>query len=199
MSKEKRKEKGWNSKNFILKSQILELSSTIKNFCYKYGFSTAVVRNLINLKMSPIRTTKKQEYRVPCKKLAEILGFSCENLFPMDLYGIQSPFGEIEEIPFSQFYGDEDEPISFPSEGGDSFDLMVKKVMSEMLTKILKKLDPNCRKVIELIIWEDKTRNEVAMELGIEKSRVRFFQAKALASLRTPFLSKDLQEFASCD
>jgi len=73
-------------KNEVLRRAILEVYPSVAAFCRENGFTQSPVGNLINLKDSPYG--KKGKWRPLAIRLADAVGITCKELFPLALYGL---------------------------------------------------------------------------------------------------------------
>jgi len=70
-----------------------------------------------------------------------------------------------------------------------------KEDLKRAITKGMSDLSDNAKRVLELRFWDNLTLDEVAVELGVSRERIRQIEAKALRQLKHPTRSDPLRPF----
>ena len=108
-----------------------------------------------------------------------------------DTISLETPVGDEGDTSLVDFVLD--------SDSLDPVDAALFVVLREQIQKVLATLDDKEKEIIELRFGltdgEFKTLEEVGMQFGISRERVRQIEAKALRKLRHPSISKMLKEF----
>ena len=119
------------------------------------------------------------------EKVREILRVSQE---PVSL---ETPIGEEEDSHLGDFIPDDDAPA--PADAASH------SLLKETLTGVLGTLTAREAKVLRMRFGLDdgrqRTLEEVGMEFGVTRERIRQIEAKALRKLRHPSRSKKLKDF----
>ena len=130
------------------------------------------------------------------EELAEELGMSAEKVRDIlkaaqEPVSLETPIGEEEDSHLGDF---------IPAEGSsDPAELATAVLRKEQIRKALSTLTDRERRVIELRYGlEDnraRTLEEVGLEFGVTRERIRQIEAKALRKLKHPARGKILQDF----
>ncbi|MCR4594052.1 MAG: RNA polymerase sigma factor RpoD [Clostridiales bacterium] len=125
------------------------------------------------------------ELKMPVDKVREILRISQE---PVSL---ETPIGEEEDSHLGDFIPDYD--ALSPADAASI------SLLKEQLAEVLKTLQPREEKVLKLRFGledgQPRTLEEVGIEFGVTRERIRQIEAKALRKLRHPSRSKKLKDF----
>ena len=125
------------------------------------------------------------ELKMPADKVREILRISQE---PVSL---ETPIGEEEDSHLGDFIPDYD--ALSPADAASI------SLLKEQLAEVLKTLQPREEKVLKLRFGledgQPRTLEEVGIEFGVTRERIRQIEAKALRKLRHPSRSKKLKDF----
>ena len=137
----------------------------------------------INMQKQPKRPSREL-----VQKLYDLTGLLMEEIWPREVFTeefLATPktaqlFKDIPTYLFPELVELRALPFATPEEQYEQTELQ------EMLNEAMKILSPRERKVVEDRIFNDKTLDEVAAEIGKTSERVRQIQARALSKLRTP-------------
>ncbi|MBR6824580.1 MAG: RNA polymerase sigma factor RpoD [Firmicutes bacterium] len=145
-----------------------------------------VQRQLIQeLGRDPSAEEIAKEMEIPVERAREILKISQE---PVSL---ETPIGEEEDSHLGDFI--EDEEALAPAEAASFF------LLREQLEEVLSTLTPREKQVLEmrfgLTDGRSRTLEEVGIEFGVTRERIRQIEAKALRKLRHPSRSKKLKDY----
>ena len=145
-----------------------------------------VQRQLIQeLGRDPSAEEIAKEMDIPVERAREILKISQE---PVSL---ETPIGEEEDSHLGDFI--EDEEALAPAEAASFF------LLREQLEEVLSTLTPREKQVLEmrfgLTDGRSRTLEEVGIEFGVTRERIRQIEAKALRKLRHPSRSKKLKDY----
>lgn len=182
------------ARNNVLQQAIMQLWPSVAKFCTEFGFHSSHVGKLINLKLNPIGA--RGDYRPICRRLAETLGFSCEELFPLWLYEIKDP---VRVYDYSQEQlGD----FGFsPQRLPDPEQTLVKQELRLCLDEVLCKLNSRNAEIIRRYFsFEDESHASqiLAQEFEITQTRVNQIVRQSLRKLRHVKCSKQLKPFIEC-
>ena len=152
---------------------------------------------LIN-KFNKVSRELLQEYgRDPLpEEIGNEMGISLDRVYEImdiihDTISLETPVGDEGDSTLVDFLLD--------SDSLDPVDAASVVILKEEIQKVLDTLDDREKKIIELRFGltdgEFKTLEEVGLQFGITRERVRQIEAKALRKLRHPSRSKKLKEF----
>ena len=151
---------------------INKVKKTSTQLLHKNGRDPSVDEIAAELKMSP-------------DKVREIMRISQE---PVSL---ETPIGEEEDSHLGDFIPDYD--ALSPADAASI------SLLKEQLAEVLKTLQPREEKVLKLRFGledgQPRTLEEVGIEFGVTRERIRQIEAKALRKLRHPSRSKKLKDF----
>ncbi len=151
---------------------INKVKKTSTQLLHQNGRDPTVDEIATELKMSP-------------DKVREIMRISQE---PVSL---ETPIGEEEDSHLGDFIPDYD--ALSPAEAASI------SLLKEQLAEVLKTLQPREEKVLKLRFGledgQPRTLEEVGIEFGVTRERIRQIEAKALRKLRHPSRSKKLRDF----
>ncbi len=178
-------------RNNILWHAIYDMWPSVAAFCRESGFGQDTVGRLLNLTESPLRANK-EEYREVPKRLAAYLGFSCDELYPIELYSFEQVKVALE-VPTKQLTFGLGAPLLL-TEPENLEDVVTANDLRGKLDHALRTLTPREEKVLRMRFGLDEdepmTREQVAEDFDISPKRVRQIEAKALRKLRQPSRSK---------
>ncbi len=127
-----------------------------------------------------------EELDMPVEKVREIMRVA------QDPVSLETPIGEEEDSHLGDFI--EDEQATAPDDAVSS--IMLKKQMEEVLNT----LTPRENRVIRLRFGLDdgrsRTLEEVGLEFGVTRERIRQIEAKAIRKLRHPNRSNKLKGYS---
>jgi len=133
----------------------------------------------------PVDINIERRWRRAASKVRRIIRISQE---PMSL---ETPIGNEENSYLGDFI--EDETVPAP------VDAASKQLLKEQLNEILEQLSSRERKVLEMRFGlkdgQGRTLEEVGLEFGVTRERIRQIEAKALRKLRHPIRSRKLRDY----
>lgn len=193
-------------RNNILYHAVYDEYPSVAAFCKKFGVCQSLVGQLLNLKTHVFKRTRFNrkekiligEYRGFCKKLAEILGFSCYELFPAQLYELPQ-VATVIEFDMSSLTGRKMEALPVPEYQQPEM-IYEKKELAMRLEKILATiLSERQQRVLMLRFGigqeEPLALRKIGELLGISRERVRQIEIKAMKRLRYSAKGKIIREF----
>ena len=153
----------------------------------------------INKVIRPSRTLLQELGREPGEEeLAEALGMSVEKVrdilkIAQEPVSLETPIGEEEDSHLGDF---------IPAEGAsDPAELASETLMREQIRKAISTLTPREQRVLELRYGLDdgrsRTLEEVGLEFGVTRERIRQIESKAIRKLRHPTRSRIFQDYFS--
>ena len=170
--------------------------SSVAEFCSALSLSTSEIGEFLRLKKSPLKKGGR-DYRKACITIAETFFVDPKELFPAELYQLETteygieidamyiPFHECEQIPVLPCQHEEAEASE----------------LKDRIQELLNTFTPRERKVIQMRFglagYDDHTLQEVADDLEVTQERIRQIEAKALRKLRHPCYTKRLKDFVS--
>lgn len=182
-------------RNNVLWHAIYDQWSSVAEFCKEHDISMASIGNLLNLKKSPLGR-QSGTWRPIVLKIAKILGFSPEELFPLALYKVER-VRVVIEMPFTSL-PDMRELKRLPAPRRPDEDVIDEELRAKV-RKVLDTLTPREKIVIEGHILDDESIEEIGKKLRVGKARVHQIVKKALYKLRLPRRSKYLKPFIDGD
>ena len=128
-----------------------------------------------------------EELGMPVEKIRDILKVA------QDPVSLETPIGEEEDSHLGDF---------IPDEGGSDPETLVNSaLLKEEINKALDTLTERERRVLELryglVDGKSRTLEEVGLEFGVTRERIRQIEAKAIRKLKHPTRRKILQGFLS--
>lgn len=133
----------------------------------------------------PVSLALERRWRRAASKVRRIIRIAQE---PMSL---ETPIGTEENSYLGDFI--EDETVPGP------VDAASKQLLKEQLHEILDSLSSRERKVLEMRFGlkdgQGRTLEEVGLEFGVTRERIRQIEAKALRKLRHPIRSRKLRDY----
>jgi DNA-directed RNA polymerase specialized sigma subunit len=187
-------------KNNMIYEAIVPMFGSVSEFCKKTGMSQCVVGQLINLKKSPFSESSPEHgYLGVAKKLAEICGYSCEELYPIELYRNLVSEKIVKTISLNSALVYEENRRIANGTSNESIGMEGLFVTHEA-GKVLDTLKEKEAHVIRkrFGIGSDSgpiTLDEVGKGLGCTRERIRQIEASAIRHLRHPVKSKKLRDF----
>ena len=185
MSKRKNKPKFF-LQNDILRESIFQIWSSVSEFAHLYGFSQKIVGDLINLKRSPIHKTTG-DFTKTAQKLACVLGFSCDELFRLDLYNLAHLRPSLVSYDELMEYDTVDE-LFLQFENPES--LLLKNEEKRKVRKLLDCLAPKAERIIRHLYGVGErcvsTPELIAHNQGWTVERVKKTEERVLRKLRHP-------------
>jgi RNA polymerase primary sigma factor len=177
--------------NQIFAQALFSLWPSVAKFSRHLTISKTLVGKLLaGAKMAPF--DQAGEYREPCLKIAEELGFTCEELFPPELYGTSNS----KEILFSDLSAEALREIMKRSEQANDENWILVDVLDELL-KIT--LSPIEQKVLCLRFGlngeSEHSFRKAGKQLNCTGSYVQQVEKVALQKLRRPSKIKVLLPF----
>ncbi len=153
----------------------------------------------INKVIRTSRTLLQELGREPGEEeLAEALGMSVEKVrdilkIAQEPVSLETPIGEEEDSHLGDF---------IPAEGAsDPAELASETLMREQIRKAISTLTPREQRVLELRYGLDdgrsRTLEEVGLEFGVTRERIRQIESKAIRKLRHPTRSRIFQDYFS--
>ena len=153
----------------------------------------------INKVIRTSRTLLQELGREPGEEeLAEALGMSGEKVrdilkIAQEPVSLETPIGEEEDSHLGDF---------IPAEGAsDPAELASETLMREQIRKAISTLTPREQRVLELRYGLDdgrsRTLEEVGLEFGVTRERIRQIESKAIRKLRHPTRSRIFQDYFS--
>ncbi len=113
------------------------------------------------------------------------------SLFRNEPVSLETPVGEDDNMVLGDLVTDETSPT--PA------DVAIQELVKEQLDRILDKLTPREKKVIQLRFGLNTgytcTLEEVGQEFNLTRERIRQIEAKALRKLRHPSISRELKDY----
>ena len=153
----------------------------------------------INKVIRTSRTLLQELGREPSEEeLAEALGMSVEKVrdilkIAQEPVSLETPIGEEEDSHLGDF---------IPAEGAsDPAELASETLMREQIRKAISTLTPREQRVLELRYGlndgRSRTLEEVGLEFGVTRERIRQIESKAIRKLRHPTRSRIFQDYFS--
>ena len=179
-------------RNNVLWHVIHDQCPTIAAFCRAQGnLSQAEVGALLNLKTSPLN--RKGQYRNLCKRLAEISFLSCEELFPLYLYGFVRTNIALE-VSLSSLPRGGHNLVALES----ADDQTIRNERTKLIEQALSTLTPREQFVLRAHFGLDNdkewTTEETRLRIGVTKEVFKQLEAKALKKLRHPTRARLLKD-----
>ncbi len=179
-------------KNNMIYEAIYPIFGSISKFCKATGLNNSKVGALINLRASPMWNG----YTKTARKLAEICGYSCEELYPMEMYRNLIKEKIVKTISLNSALIYEENRRIASGEINESIDIRGMCIKSEV-RKVINTLSPKqyytIRRRFGIGDNIERTLEEVAEDMSLSRERVRQIEAKAIRILRHPSRSKSLR------
>lgn len=182
-------------KNALLYDAIMQIYPSVTEFCRVHGISATRLGTIINLKISP--KTIAGEWKPVSLKLADILGFSTEELFPDSLYRLELPksiqrtYKSVEVLSLQ-----EAAQLRLPSADMGVDEEIFRAQEGKVITEALTTLTPQEEQVLRMRFGLDgqgeHTLQEVGDKFGRNRERIRSIEVKALRKLRHPNRARKL-------
>jgi hypothetical protein len=202
-------------KNNKLYEAIVEPFGTVAEFSRRSGLSQSLVGGLINFTKSPFyqfnsrkkvcldkpnnngvfnpRSCCSLVYTSLAKRLAEIAGYSCEELFPIYLYKSVTSNFVVRTLSLNMLIESRSRSDSLVASEQNNDDLLSTRLV---VPKVLETLSPREQFIIEGRFGISKgyalTLEEMAKITSLTIERVRQIEAKAIRRLRHPTRSRAL-------
>lgn len=178
-------------KNNKLYEAIVPVFGSVREFCRRAGLNVGPVGNLINFKASPysfnnIRGEDRHlVFRPLARKLAEICGYSCEELFPLELYSRVTNNFIVRTLSSNMAIEMADR--GYAELGDDSIERVTRELS---VASVLKTLSPREEYILKKR-WgigggSPETLDEVGEALGVTRERIRQIESKAIRKLKHP-------------
>lgn len=187
-------------RNNIILRRMEELGfKTVAELCRQAGLDNGQVGELINMKELPLN--KKGSWRPVVTQLAEF--FNC---LPEDMFSEEQLETKLEknrafaEFTFGQvqtLIATNDATRLLPEKVAEESEL--KRLIAEMLGTLTKQEEKVIRARFGIGTKDDSTLEEVAVQFGLTRERIRQIEAKALRRLRQPPHSAYLRQFLEND
>ena len=190
-------------KNSRLYEAIVPMFGSIAEFCRRSGMKQIVVGGLINFKRSPFMFAKecglrapikpkfyseKPMYTVAARRLAEICGYSCADLFPFELYEKVTNNFMAKKISMHRLLADEEARIMLTA--GAPHDHEERLADTDAVSAALQTLPSRHAEIIRQSFgFTDgmpRTHDEVAKGFSVTRERVRQIEDEAIRRLRHP-------------
>lgn len=183
-------------KNNRLFNAIVPVFGSISEFCRRAGFCNSEVCALINLRMSPFSTTGRNcwaGYKPVAIKLAEICGYSCEDLFPIELYKklLNNKVIKSMSLKTAIALRDDRTPVD------DNYISAEKNIVKNEISKAIDYAISCDRKnkAIRLLYGlgaggYERTKREVASIFRVSSSRINQIECTVISKLRKPSVAK---------
>ena len=188
-------------KNNRLYEAIVPMFGTVAEFCRRSGMEQCIVGGLINFKRSPFITTKgcglpmpinpqfyseRPMYTVAARRLAEICGYSCADLFPLELYAKVTDNFTAKRISMHRLLADEEARGMLTA--GTQPDHDERLANTDAASAALQMLPSAQAEIIrQRFGFTDgmpKTLDEIAKGFGVSRERVRQIENRAILKLR---------------
>ena len=169
-------------RNNVLWHAIFDLHPSVSDFCRTHGISNSFVGRLLNLKEYPRR--KDGEWWLSARRLSEVTGLGCDELFPETLYTTEA-FGlrHVAEVPSIQYVPlSEAAHLMLPATQEDDVE---RQEVADLLRKGMIRLTPREQLVIDARMGEDEqTFRQVGETINLSSQRVRQIEANSLRKMR---------------
>ena len=177
-------------KNNLLWDAIVPVFGSISEFCRRSGFHASQVCSLINFRESPFSAPTENdltpEYKPIARRLAEFAGYSCHELFPVELYAKVTQPKWVRTLSKNR--------LLELAERGDRAILAnnAQMEMRDAVGKALLYLTLREAKIIRHRFGIGRpdgipqTLEEVGRECGATRERIRQIESKAIRKLRHP-------------
>lgn len=189
-------------KNNMMWEAIVPVFGSVAEFCRRTGLNQCVVGKLMNFKASPFcggdgkshRTTgcnQGRAYTPVAMRLAEICGYSCEELFPLELYGKVTNPRVVRTISLAMLLAKD--PGSMPYHEVE--DAVERKMIAQDVAHVLDDLSARESEVIRRrlgIGCKQESMGGVARSLKVTRTRIQQIEEKGLRKLRHPIRKRAL-------
>lgn len=155
-----------------------------------------MVETINKVKKTSTQLLHKNGHDPSAEEIADELGMSPDKVreilrLSQEPVSLETPIGEEEDSHLGDFIPDDD--ALSPADAASI------SLLKEQLNEVLKTLTPRESKVLSLRFGlEDghpRTLEEVGLQFGVTRERIRQIEAKALRKLRHPSRSKKLRDF----
>ena len=178
-------------KNNRLYNATAHVFGSVSEFCRKFNFSQSLVGALINLRKTPFSNSPNNlsEYTPTARKLADICGYSLDDLFPIDLYTKVTSKKIVRTMDMNRLllYNERRQIVKgIEFEAINPYKLLEKKIVDNAINTLSereKKVISERYGIGDGIV---KTLNEVAKLCMVTRERVRQIEAKGIRKLRHP-------------
>ena len=164
---------------------IFDSYDSVAHFCREHGFVYQVVWRLLNLKGSAF-TRGDGDYRPVCKRLAQVLGYLVEDLFPARIYSLEVT-KVVREYSFTELASGGRELALLPAPHNVEEDVM-RHDLAERMSEALELLSPRKQVILRLHFGlggeREWTLKEIGEFLGVTRERVRQIEIKAFLDLQ---------------
>lgn len=177
---------------------IFDRWSSVAQFCREHpalNTKQTQIGRLLNLKENP-RNPETGEHKDICVQLSAILEIPVNQLFPDEIYEIETVEAAIE-VPSGLML--KHQPVTLLADPDTSpFDSAVQTELQRSVQATLRTLTPREERVIKMrmgIGYEPMTLEEVGATMGYDRERVRVLEEKALKKLKHFTRARHLEPF----
>jgi len=177
--------------NNRLYTLIMDNFKSVRKFSEALNLPAQVVGSYINLKKSPLLRGSRG-YRKTCCRIADFFFVDVVELFPLELYALKETEINLEmKSEHISFH----ECAKIPVEA-TQYQIAEKNSLKESIEKVLARLSPKQRKVIEMKYLQDCETEEIANFLHVTPSRIGQIEEKAFKRIRHPSFLSLLKDFS---
>lgn len=155
---------------------------SVAEFCREYDFQASTIGSLLNLKDKPTNS-KTGKFTPTAMRLSEIFKILPEDLFPLEIYGIDiTKFStEVSSNDMLRLSGHHVDPLSIE-------DKTQKKFLEDFVHEIVEELDEREQLVLNKLYGLNghtvTTQTDIAKEISRSKSTVGVIEKKIMRKLR---------------